>query len=148
MKTIAEVSKETLQIENVLKTLPPGTIVTYQELQDQSGVKMDGKGKSYLRTATNRLKLQYSPIRGIGIKLCCPETATSIIASKVIGIDNKVKKAAKSTKIIQEKFYDKLSPADQQHVNIVSSVFGFIRSYSQSAKKQLFTKEKHTIANI
>lgn len=144
--TIAEVSKQTLQIENVLKAAKPGDTITYKNLEVLSGVRMDNKGKGYLRTAMNRLKLEYSPVRGEGIELASPENSISIVSKRVVKIDNSVRRAEKTTKRVTNQFYDKLNEHEQRNVNYLSAVFASLRAYSQSAK-MFFKKTNHKVIN-
>lgn len=144
MNTIAEVSKDTLQIESYLKTLNPGQKVLYLTIQNETGVIMNLRGKQFMRSALNRLKLEYTCIHGQGIELCSPVNATGIIANKVIKIDKAVKRAGKTTKRVANQFYDQLSDSDKQHVNVVASIFGAIQGYSKNAK--LLFKKEATIA--
>lgn len=146
MNTFAEVSKETLAIEAYLKTLNPGAAVSYHTITKETGVPMDTKGKQYMRTAMNRLKLEYTCIRGVGIELCSPVNATGIIATKVIRIDKAVRRAGKTTKRVTSQFYDQLSESDKQHVNVVASIFGALQGYSRNARL-LFQKERPKAIN-
>lgn len=146
MNTIAEVSKETLKIENILKISKPGEFITYKNIEKISGVRMDNKGKSYLRTALNRLKFEYSPVKGEGIQLASPENAIAIVSKRVIKIDNSVKRAEKTTKRVTNQFYDKLTEHEQKNVNYLSAVFASLRAYSQSAK-MFFKKTEHKPIN-
>lgn len=144
--TIAEVSKETLLIEAYLKTLNPGEKVLYATIQKETGVPMNDRGKQFMRTALNRLHLEYTCIHGQGIELCSPVNATGIIAHKVIRIDKAVKRAGKTTKRVTTQFYDKLSDVDKQHVNVVASIFGALQGYAKNARL-LFRKEPPKISN-
>lgn len=146
MNTIAEVSKQALKIESVLRSAKPGDFITYKNLEVLSGVKMDNKGKGYMRTALNRLKLEYSPVIGEGIQLASPESAISIVSKRVIKIDNSVKRAEKTTKRVTGQFYDKLTEHEQRNVNYLSAVFASLRAYSQSAK-MFFKKTEHKSIN-
>lgn len=146
MKTIAEISKQALKIEAALKSAKPGELITYKNMEIMSGVLMDDKGKGYLRTALNRLKLEYTVIRGEGIELASAENAIAIVSRRVIKIDNTVKRAEKTTKRISNQFYDKLSESEQRNVNYLSAVFGSLRAYSQSAK-MFFKKSEQKAIN-
>lgn len=134
MKTIAEVAQETLQIEEYLKTISAGEKIKYTTIQAATGVKMGNKGKGYMRSALNRLKLEYSAIRGWGIELCSATNATSMIAHKVIRIDNAVKKATKTTKRVSDQFFDELSQPERLHVTTLRSIFSYMHDYAKNAK--------------
>jgi len=146
MNTIAEVSKETLQIEAFLKTFNPGEKILYQTIENETKVRMDNKGKQFMRSALNRLKLEYTCIHGQGIELCSPINATGIIAHKVIRVDKAVKRADKTTKRVTSQFYNQLSDADKQHVNVVASIFGALRGYATNARL-LFKKPIQKVIN-
>ena len=146
MHTIAEVSKQTLQIENVLEKAKAGDFITYKNLEILSGVKMNNRGKGYMRTALNRLKIEYTPIRGEGIELASPENSISIVSRRVIKIDNSVKRAEETTKRVTEQFYDQLSENEQKNVNYLSAVFASLRAYSTSAKI-FFKKTQEKVIN-
>lgn len=134
MNTIAQASSQTLKIENVLKAYKPGEFIPYKNIESLTGVKMDNKGKGYLRTALNRLKLEYSPVSGQGIELASAQNAIVIVSKRVIKIDNSVKRAEKTTKRITNQFYNDLPEHDQKNVNYLSAVFAALSAYSKSAK--------------
>lgn len=146
MNTFAEVSQQTLKIENSLKLCKPGEFIDYIKLEKLTGVKMDNTGKGYLRTALNRLKLEYTTIKGVGIELASETNAIAIVSRKVIRIDNSVKRAEKTTKRITNQFYDKLSDHEQKNVNYLSAVFSSLRAYSRSAKT-FFKKTENKVIN-
>lgn len=145
-KTIAEISDEALKIEAVLKTLPAGHVVSYKELEELSGVKMNLQGKGFMRTALNRLKLEYTVIHGEGIELASPDNSTRIIATRVIKIDNAVKKAEKTVKNVNNQFFEQLNDIEKKNVAYLGALFGTIRQYSQSAKT-FFKKEQPKVIN-
>jgi hypothetical protein len=144
--TIAEISKQSLKLEETLRSFKAGEFIPYKILESLSGVRMDNKGKGYLRTALNRLKLEYSPVIGQGIQLASAENAISIVSKRVIRIDNSVKRAEKTTKRVTNQFYDKLTEHEQRNVNYLSAVFASLRAYSQSAKT-FFKKTEHKAIN-
>ena len=145
MNTTFEVSKQTLKIEAYLKTLNPGQKVSYKEIESESGVTMNDRGKQFMRSALNRLKIEYSCIRGNGIELCDEISATGMIARRVIKIDSAVRRADKTTKRVTTQFYSKLSENDKQHVNVVASIFGAIRAYSQNARMMFKRPDQRAI---
>jgi len=146
MNTVAEVSKETLVIEAFLKTFNPGEKILYQTIENETKVRMDNRGKQFMRTALNRLKIEYTCIHGFGIELCSAKNATGIIAHRVIRIDKAVKRAGKTTKRVTNQFYDQLSDSEKQHVNVWGSIFTFIHDYSKNARL-LFQKPVNKVIN-
>lgn len=140
MKTIQQVSEQTLNIENILSSGSPGEQFTYQQLQSLSGVTMDNIGKSYMRSALRRLKLPYEVTQGVGIRLLSADNAMRIVTNKVVKIDNTVKRAEKTVKHVRERAYNDLDQRGQSSINALTSFFGSIRMFSKSAK-MLFKKE-------
>lgn len=145
-KTIAEISKEALQIEQYLKGCTAGEFVAYKEIEAKTGVTMNIQGKGFLRTALNRLKMEYSCVRGNGIELASPGNSMEIISQKVVKIDNSVKRAEKTYKNITHSFYDQLSNEDKKQVHFVGSVFGAIRLAANNAKS-FFKRESPKVIN-
>lgn len=140
MQTIQKVSEETLKIENIISSSAPGQILSYKELQIQSGVTMDTKGKTYMRTALKRLKMPYETISGSGIRLLSPQNASKIVIHKVIKVDNSIKRAAKTTKQVSERVYNDLTEPEKKNLNFLGALFGTIRGYSTTAKR-IFGKQ-------
>lgn len=140
-KTIAEVSKETLIIENYLRDIPDGQIILFKEIVKETNVQMDERGKTYMRTALKRLKREYTPIIGKGIELACPENTISIVGHAVKKIDSSVRRGEKKTKNLSKQFYDDLNNEEKKALNFLSAMFGGIRAYSLSGKN-LFS-QKH-----
>jgi hypothetical protein len=147
MKTLPKISKETLHLENFLKEALEGEIILFDSLEAVSGVKMDAKGRGYLKTALNKLKLPYEAIRGKGLRLVCPDNALNIVAHKIIKIDNSVKKAEKTTKQVRDKTFDKLNMKEQEQITFLTAWFGSVRAFSNSAKT-LFGKEQIKIGTV
>lgn len=145
---LQEVSEQTLKLEKVLSTATPGEYFTYKQLQELSGVTMNEKGKQYMRSAFSRLKLDYEVRPGEGVTVLSPDNAMRIIAHRVIKIDNSVKKAEKVTKQVQKRVYNELSDVDKKQINVLAGFFGTIRTWSNSAKKLMFSKEPVQINQI
>lgn len=141
MRTIAEVSKEALKIEEFLQTCKPGETIAYADIQRESGVAMNTKGKGYLRTALHRLGLEYTAIRGFGIELACGKNGFAIIGSRLKKINSSVKRADKTQKTIQDKFWSELSDEDKKRVLFTGAIFGAIKLASGSSR-QLFGKKE------
>lgn len=134
-KSIAEVSKDTLKIEGVLSTLSHGDYISYGDLANKSGVSMDNKGKSYLRTALKRLKLDYTTIKGEGIELEGKNNQTAILAGGIIKMDRAVKRTNKQFKQAPEKPYFKdQSMQDKTFILSTGAILGAISENSKKAK--------------
>lgn len=135
MNTIQDVSANTLKLEGIFVSAKSGEYFSYQQLQELSGVRMDNRGKGYIKSALRRMKMPYETVRGQGIKLLSKDNATKIVVRDVIRIDNSIKKAEKTTNQVRQKVYDQLTEAERKNINFLGALFGSIRSYSQSAKR-------------
>lgn len=134
MKTIAKISEETLTIINYLQDIPHGQYLTYAQIQKDTKVAMDVKGKSYLRTACKKLKREYSPVRGIGIELASAKTATGLVANRLIKIDKAVKRGEKTYNNVTTDFYSEFTPQEQKQINFIGAAFGAIRVAAENGK--------------
>jgi hypothetical protein len=134
-KTIQEISQETLKLENIFASATAGEFFAYNQLQMLTEITMDNKGKAYMRSALCRLKLPYECERGNGIKVLSPQNATRIIVSRVVKIDNSIKRAEKTTTQVKNRVYDELTEPEQKNILFLSALFGTIRSYSSNAKR-------------
>jgi len=144
-QTIANVSDYTLRIEEYLKKFDVGEELSYLRIGTDNGVKMNERGKGYLRTALKRAKLEYSPIRGYGIKLADSKTTMPILVNKLTKIDRAVKRANKSHKNLQEQFFASLTKNEQNQVLYVGAVFGAIRIAAENGK--IIYTSKNTMSN-
>jgi len=140
MKTIQEVSKETLKIENYLKDQPEGKVILYKEIAENCNIEMDERGKSFMRTALKRCKLNYLCIRGEGIELASPETVMSIASDRVIKIDNTIKKSSKITKNLYNRFSDRMVDIEAKQLDYLNSFFNAVKTSSNNAKRMLKSK--------
>lgn len=135
MRTLAKISEESLTLVNYLQDVEHGQILSYQQIEKDTGVKMDSAaGRSYLRTACKKLKREYSCLRGVGIKLMSADTATELIIGRLVKIDNAVKRGEKTYNNVSLAFYNELSPDEQKQINFVGAAFGAIRVAAENGK--------------
>lgn len=131
---IAQVSEDTLKIERFIETKNPGETISYDEISHESGVQMDLPGKAKLRTALRRLRVEYSPVRGYGIKTADAGLVMPLLSSKVVRIDRAVKRADRTQKNLQVQFFAALTPEEQRQVLFAGAVFGAIRVAAENGR--------------
>jgi len=141
MKTIQTISVNTISIIEYLKDKKPGEKITYKMITTATGVNMNVAGKSYLRTALHKLKLEYECIMNMGIILASEKNTTRILVHKLVKIDNAVKRGEKSYKNLNLSFYDKLSDQERKQINFIGAAFGAIRLAAENGR-QIFKFEK------
>ena len=138
MQTLAKISEESLTLINYLKNVEHGQILSYQQIEKDSGVKMNNPaGRSYLRTACKKLKLEYSCLRGVGIKMAGADTAMTLVVGRLVKIDNAVKRGERTYNNVSMAFYNELEPAEQKQINFVGAAFGAIRVAAENGKYYL-----------
>lgn len=138
MQTLAKISEESLTLINYLKDVEHGQILSYQQIEQDTGVNMNTQaGRSYLRTACKKLKREYSCIRGVGIKLASADTASTLIIGRLVKIDNAVKRGERTYNNVSVAFYNELDPAEQRQINFVGAAFGAIRVAAENGKYYL-----------
>jgi len=138
MSTLAKISEDSLTLINYLKDVEHGQILSYQKIEQDTGVKMDKQaGKSYLRTACKKLKREYSCLRGVGIELASVKTASTLIVGRLVKVDNAVKKAERTYKNVSIAFYNELPPQEQKQINFIGAAFGAIRVAAENGKYYL-----------
>lgn len=129
--TIAKVSEDTLKIQSYLENQSPGTFIDYLEIERGSGVRMDEQGKTRLRSAAKRAKIEYSASRGKGIQLASPENGVSMVLGKFVRVDNAVKRAEKTHRNIIYNFSDEMEERDRQTISQMGLLFGAVRAAAE-----------------
>jgi len=133
-RTIGELSEDTLSIQSYLQKQKSGKKLSYANIEHETGVSMDNNGKSKLRTALKRAKIEFSCIPKYGLKLADAGSTMNILSSKTIKIDRAVKRAEKSHKNLQEQFFESLDEIHQKELLYVGAVFGAIRVAADNGK--------------
>jgi hypothetical protein len=148
MSTLAKISEDSLKLVNYLKDIEHGQILSYQQIEKDTGVKMNTQtGRSYLRTACKKLRREYSCLRGIGIQLASVNTATTLVVGRLVKIDNAVKRGERTYNNVSLAFYNELAPEEQKQLNFVGAAFGAIRVAAENGKYFLKNIQKGIITS-
>ena len=135
MKTLAKISEDTLTLIRYLEGVDHGQILSYQKIEQDTGVNMNTHaGRSYLRTACKQLHREYSCLRGVGIEMASPKSATTLVVGRLIKIDNAVKRGERTYNNVSVAFYNELPPSEQKQINFIGAAFGAIRVAAQNGK--------------
>ena len=121
MRTIPEISKETVLIEKFLESKTHGDFVSYAEVESATGVTMNYKGRAFLRTAIKRRKLKGMAARGVGYEIIDEKTAFTAIIHGTRKIERAVKGLHSTTKHVIGNFYNKLTDYEQKKVVQIES---------------------------
>ena len=141
MRTVGYITEQTIKLYNYFKDILPGTELSYSKIELDTGIKMNETGKRYMRTALNKAKIEYELKWGYGIVLAEPDNVIKILNTKLIKIDNAVKKADKTNKNLVT-FFSELPPHEQKQVLMVGAVFGAIRVAAENGKRLYQQKNK------
>ena len=148
MNTLAKISEESLTLINYLKNVEHGQILSYQQIEKDTGIKMNLQAsRGYLRTACKKLKREYSCIRGVGIEMASSKSATTLIIGRLVKIDNAVKRGERTYNNVSIAFYNELSPVEQKQINFVGAAFGAIRVAAENGKYFLKNVERVMATN-
>lgn len=146
-KTIAELDKESIQIQEFLAIQKRGAELSYMAIEHGSGVKMDLRGKTHLRRALHRMKIEYSCTFGYGIRLADTGSVMPILSTRISRIDRAVKRGDRSQRILQEQFFNSLSAEEQKQILFAGAVFGAIRLAADQGR-QLYKKRESLSATV
>jgi hypothetical protein len=135
MKTIGEVSQDTLKLEEFIGRQPHGAVLTYSGIQNDTGVEMNLNGKAHLRQALKHLRREYSSVHGHGIRLADASGVMPILSSRISRINKAVKRADRSQRILQDEFYDSLNDQEKKSVLFAGAVFGAIRLAAEQGRQ-------------
>jgi hypothetical protein len=147
-RTIAQVSKQTLILQEYLEKQKAGASLSYLKIAQDTGVEMDERGKQYLRTALHRAKLESTTEIKYGITLADKDNAMEIITHKLNKVDRSVRRGERTHKNIQEKFFDSLPLEKQKEILYLGAVFGAIRVASENGRIIYSNKTKQLNAQI
>jgi len=147
-QTIARISEEYLTLVNLVQETPPGTLLDYAQVEDATGVPMGigMPGRSMLRRAILRTGREYSVIRGVGFVTASKDNAMGILVHQLGGIDRKVKRADRATRVVRDAFIDEMPEPQQKAVMFLGSVFGAIRMAAENGRRLYGVQSPH--ANV
>lgn len=140
MTTVGQSSEEYLRLIAYVEVQPPGKLLSYLDAAQETGVRMDVKGKDKLRRAILHLNREYSVMRGVGYQLADAKSAVGILGHKVLRIDKAVKRADRAQRVVQQQFLDKMDEGERNYVLFHGAALGAIIA-STSAAKRLYQKD-------
>lgn len=124
-------SKELITLKGFFDGLPTGAYITYEEIEKETGIAMDTRGKGTMRTALKSLKLEYRSDVGKGIELECPANAMQLVTNKVKRSSNSLTSAGKTTAHLTEKYIHQLPSVDRDRLLATASLFGAIQAMAK-----------------
>lgn len=119
----------------------PGTLLTYDGVEEETGVLMDRGGRDKLREAILYSGLEYRLIRGEAFELAQVGTCREILGNKLMSIDSRIKRAEQARKRVAWQFFKALPKEEQDRLLFLQAVFGAIQGKADEARKGLYGKK-------
>jgi len=152
MQGIAEISKESIAIENYIKTLNAGENVFYETVEKETGVEMNLRGKALLRGALKRLSLEYTPMSapntGKGYVLADANNASSIVVAKVLKVDRGIQRTHRTAEKLKNQFQDQLNDVDKNIIDTIHVQTGTMLAIARVATKGIYARKTIKAINI
>jgi hypothetical protein len=146
MKSIPEMSTETLLLKDYFNDAPDGAIITYTDMENRTGIRMDVKGKQRMRSALRSLRREFACIHGHGIEIESAHNALSLVNNRLIKVDNAVKRGEK-TSTRMTKYLSSMDNSNRERLLHVVSIFGAIKASAELAREQ-YNKRRDSIIKI
>jgi len=146
-RTIGQTNEEMNILCGYVRDLKPGRTLTWFEISRATGIKMDYRGKQALRRAMDKERVIYDPKYGQGIQVGSHENAMKIIGTRMVKIDNSVRRGEQTVTVAKDKFFDKLPGEEKKKVIFFGSVFAAIRLAADQAKALYKKKPMRKIAD-
>lgn len=137
--------ENTLILVDFIKTKKPGDIISYLDVEQSTGIKMDTYGKRYLISALNIAGMPYICSKGYGYELVSENTAVEAVGIQFCKIDNSVKRGKDVTQKISDKYLGNMSEPNRDVVLRAISFFGAIEASAQTFKLMQQSEKKKLI---
>ena len=144
-RSIQEVSEDTLILTDWLKNAAPDQDYAFLEITQATGIAMDRKGKDTLRRASRRASVEYSAIKGFGIRLAGPRTGLSVVAHHGQRIKNTVRRGERAFHNVST-HRDGMQEGDRRLMDMMGAGFAAINVATEQARK-MFSQERRAIGS-
>lgn len=144
-KSFINASPEYLKLREYVAERPHGSLLTYSQVELDTGIKMDGKGIGKLRRAILANKREYIVRMGIGYELAKVDSAIKVVDVGIDRIGNAFVRAERRVNNVEENFMPDLSEDDQSNLLFKKSMIGAINNTIQNSKK-IYGKKNNQLA--
>lgn len=121
VRRLFEPSEDTVKLRSYLSELEDGIRVGWIDVERATGVHMDERGHSLVRTTMRRLGRWYIPIPGFGFETSQPNTARDIVLARARRIKGAVDSATTATQQLLGRHAAEMTTADRQSLEHTSS---------------------------
>jgi hypothetical protein len=140
--SIPEREIEVARLCEYFSSLPNGAKVSWEEIEEHAGVRMNMSGREQARRALRRLRWPYLPVRGEGVVLSSADSALTIMRGKFVKIDHAVRKADTTRAHLTERHLPDMSGRDQRSMLLLASFFGAVRTIANDARRRVLALGK------
>ena len=134
-------SEDRTRLESFFATSNPGEYLTYQEIQELTGVEMDARGKSYMRAALRAANIEYICHRGEGIKLASTDTTMPILASRIGRVDSALKRTQTTHDNLAE-YAKHLAPEEMKRYVQAGAALGAMLTAADAYKHEYLARKR------
>jgi len=145
-RTIGQTNEEMNILRAYVKDLKPGSTLTWFDISRATGVKMDYRGKQVLRRVLDKEHMLYDAKYGKGIQIGSHENAMKIVGTRMVKIDNSVRRGENTAAIVKDSFFAKLNGDEKKKVIFFGSIFAAIRLSADQAKALYKKKPERKMA--
>ncbi len=111
-----------LKLVAYIEEQQPGTLITYENTQHDTGVAMDMVGRGLMRKAFKEAHRTYKIRKGTGWWLDCLENATEIVHGKTKRVYAGFVRVKQTIEIVRPLYYRQLPEEEQKLLDIQSAV--------------------------
>lgn len=124
-------SKELAVLKGLLNETPLGSHLTYANIEAKTGIKMNTRGKSILRSAFRSLKIEYACDVGVGVEIESDKNTMVRVTGRMKRVSGSIRRADKTTTRAVERYSEALPKDDRDRLFAVASVFGAMRAMAR-----------------
>lgn len=142
MKSTQENQKARAVLQSYFERQADGETLSWLDIEQATGVKMDPPGRNRVRVVLNSLKRPFESIRGSGIRLSSPNTINTIVAGRGKSVGNAIKRWSKTIKHGTVRHLSAMEGDDKDRLINAASFAGALEGVMSNATKALVADTK------
>jgi hypothetical protein len=129
-------------IAALLDATADGATLSWLEIEQKTGVKMNYRGKDLVRRVIRRADRAHASIPGSGIRLSCPESSVEIVENAVHRIVGAMGTASRTTRVVLDRHGKDMSDEDRQKLIRVHGTLGAVKALTNDSVRMLLPATK------
>lgn len=139
-KSTAKISEESLKLRFYIKDKPSGSEILYDEVERDTGIKMDIKGRQRLRSAIVACNREWEVVKDIGYILDSVANTDRIVTHSVKKIHSQVIKTSRVCSNLKH-YVPSLSDEEKKHFTLVETVTNRMLVSSEETVEKIYKRE-------